>query len=212
MVQNAPVRSMQRLSQILLVSMVLIVVGSAAAWVAVGRLAGAVDRSLVQVEGSIETARLLASTTAASAAEVESVVQVVGKGLASTGDALTSTRQVSANVRKLLGIVDFFNRVDDLKKSLEEAEASLQTVETSLADASTSVQAAGPTLHRTVLALDKIPAQLDASLVEARAARDRIGNQTLLWRLAILAIGLAVLGGLWSVRELAERQAAATAS
>lgn len=203
---------MQRLSQILLVSMVLIVVGSVAAWVAVGRLAGAVDRSLVQVEGSIETARLLASTTAASAAEVESVVQVVGTGLASTGDALTSTRQVSANVRELLGIVDFFNRVDDLKKSLEEAEASLQTVETSLADASTSVRAAGPTLHRTVLALDKIPAQLDASLVEARAARDRIGNQTLLWRLAILAIGLAVLGGLWSVRELVRRQDTATAS
>ena len=200
---------MRRLSQVLLVSMVLIVAGSAAAWVAVGRLADAVERSLVQIEGSIDTARELAETTAASAAEVETVLQVVGDGLSSTADALAATQQVSANVRKLLGIVDFFDRVDDLKTSLEDAEASLQEVETSLDAASTSVSDAAPVLHDTVQALQKIPAQLEASLVEARAAREGIGNQTLLWRIAIVAGGLAVLGGLWSVREIARRQIAA---
>lgn len=189
--------------------MVLLVIGAVAAWIAVGRLADAVERSLVQVEDSIETAKLLSETTAASAAEVETVLEVVGEGLGSTGEALTATRQVSANVRRLLEVVDFFNRVDDLKESLEEAEASLQVVETSLSEASASVQAAGPTLHETVLALEKIPAQLDATLVEARLAREGVGNQTFLWRVAILVGCCAVLGGLWSVRQIALAQAAA---
>jgi len=199
---------MRRISQVLFVSMVLLVIGAVAAWIAVGRLANAVERSLVQVEDSIETARLLSRTTAASAAEVENVIEEVGKGLGSTGEALTATRQVSANVRKLLEVVDFFNRVDDLKGSLEEAETSLQSVETSLAGTSSSVQAAGPTLRRTVLALKRIPAQLDATLVEARLAREGIGNQTFLWRVAIMVGCLAALGGLWSVRQLARVQAA----
>lgn len=189
--------------------MVLIVVGAIVAWIAVGRLADAVERSLVQVEASIETAKLLATTTAASAAEVETVVELVGDGLGSTGDALASTRQVSANVRQLLEVVDFFNRVDDLKGSLEEAEASLQAVETSLSNASISVQQAGPSLHQTVLVLQKIPDQLDATMVEARLAREGVGNQTFLWRVAIVVGCLAVLGGLWSVRQLARAQAAA---
>ena len=200
---------MRRLSQVLLVSMLLIVVGAIAAWIAVGRLADAVERSLVQVEESIETAKLLATTTAASAAEVETVVETVGDGLGSTGDALASTRQVSANVRQLLEVVDFFNRVDDLKGSLEEAEASLQAVETSLSEASISVQQAGPSLHQTVLVLQKIPGQLDATLVEARLAREGVGNQTFLWRVAIVVGCLAVLGGLWSVRQIARAQTGA---
>jgi predicted nucleic acid-binding Zn-ribbon protein len=198
---------MRRLSSVLLVSMVLVVIGSAAAWVAVGRLGKGVESSLEQVEGSIEAARDLAAATAASAAEVETVLQVVGDGLGSTGDALAATRSVSENVRRLLGVVDFFDRVDDLKESLEAAEASLQEVETSLAAASTSVAAAAPTLHTTVVELEKIPDQLDATLAQARTARDGIYDQTALWRLAIVAGGLAVLGGLWSVRELARRQA-----
>ena len=192
--------------------MMMIVIGAIAAWIAVGRLADAVERSLVQVEDSIETAKLLSETTAASAAEVEDVIEVVGDGLGSTGEALAATRQVSANVRQLLEVVDFFNRVDDLKVSLEEAEASLQEVETSLAAASTSVQATGPVLHETVLALEKIPAQLDATLIEARLAREGVGNQTFLWRVAILVGCLAVLGGLWSVRQLARAQVAALTS
>ena len=55
--QNASMGSVRRLSQILLVSMALITAGSVAAWIAVGRLA---------VEDSIETAKVLAETTAAS--------------------------------------------------------------------------------------------------------------------------------------------------
>lgn len=203
---------MQRLSSVLLVAMVLIVVGSVAAWVAVGRLAKGVEGSLEQVEDSIQAARELAAATAASAAEVEDVLQVVGDGLGSTGEALTATRSVSANVRRLLELVDFFDRVDDLRESLEAAEASLEQVETSLQAASASVAAAAPTLHTTVVALEKIPDQLDASLAQARTARDGIYDQTALWRLAIVAGGLAVLAGLWSVRELARRQAAADSS
>jgi len=42
--------------------------------VAVGRLADAVERSLVQVEDSIEMAKLLSETTAASAANHPAVV------------------------------------------------------------------------------------------------------------------------------------------
>jgi len=42
--------------------------------VAVGRLADAVERSLVQVEDSIEMAKLLSETTAASAASHPAVV------------------------------------------------------------------------------------------------------------------------------------------
>ena len=183
--------------------MLFVAVAAVAAWVAVGRLASATERALARTEASIALAVDLAETTAASAKELEKALAVVGDGLGSTGEALGATQQVSENVRRILGIVDFFDRVDDLNESLVDAESSLAMVEASLASASGSVSAAAPALRDTVRVLQKLPAELERSLDEARAARERIGDQTALWRLAIAAGAVAVLGGLWSIRRLA---------
>ncbi len=136
-----------------MVSMLFVVVAAVAAWVAVGRLASATERALARTEASIGLAVDLAATTAASAEEVEKALAVVGDGLGSTGEALGATQQVSENVRRILGIVDFFDRVDDLNESLVEAEASLAAVEASLTSASASVSAAAPVLRDGVVAL-----------------------------------------------------------
>jgi hypothetical protein len=195
-------RSKRTMSTVLLVSMVLVAVSAASAWVAVGGLADATERALLRMESALDSATVLAQSTADSAAEVEDVLQVVGDGLSSTGDALGATRQVSASLRRLLGVLDFIGSVDDLKQSLADAEASLETVEKSLGEGATTVAAAAPALHETVLALQAIPAELQASLDDAAAARAKVDDQTLLWRLAIVAGALAILGGLWSVRQL----------
>ena len=186
-------RNNRRLRQVLWIAMVFVAVSVVAGWVAIGRLASATELGLQRVEESLVVAVDLADSTAASAAEVQRVVAVVGDGLGSTGESLAATRQVSANVRNLLGLVGFIGRVDDLAESLKEAEASLQGVEADLAAAQLSVQEADPILAETVRSLEAIPGEIRASVAQVKTSREQIGAQVLLWRMAMAASGIALL-------------------
>ena len=198
-------RSSSRLSAVLLVAKILVAVSAVLAWVAVGGLSDATERALQRLESGLLTARDLADTTASSASELESVVDVVAFGLSNTAGAVEATEKVSANVRKVLGIVDFIGSVDDLKKSLEAAEVTLSGVRESLLTSGQSLVDAGPALHETVVALRAVPDQIDAALVDAADARKRLDGQVWLWRLAVVTGALAVIGGLWGVRQNAIR-------
>jgi methyl-accepting chemotaxis protein len=193
---------MKRSTSLTWIAGALILVSVVAAWVAIGRLAAATEQGLARTEESLESARKLAADTAASAKELERVVGVVGEGLASTGEALVATRQVSGNVRGLLDVVSFVGRVDELSKSLKDAEASIANVEATLAEASASVEEAGPVLDQAVTSLEAIPNQIRDSISDVRASRTRIVQQVWLWRLAIAAAGAALLVILLLLSEL----------
>ncbi|MFM2076390.1 MAG: hypothetical protein RJA49_280 [Actinomycetota bacterium] len=193
------------LSTVLLVSIVLVAISAAAAWVAVGGIANATERALERMESALTVAKDLADTTASSASELEQVVGVMSDGLANTADAVAATRDVSASVRKILDLVDFIGSVDALQKSLTDAEAQLVFVQGSLITASTTLEQAGPALHETVVALSAIPDEIDAAIADASAARQRVGNQVWLWRLAVVTGALAIIGGLWGARANGRR-------
>jgi hypothetical protein len=190
---------------VLLVSMILVAVSGVAAWIAVGGIANSTVTALERMESALLTARDLADTTASSASELEQVVAVVGDGLASTSEALAATQDVSASVRGVLGLVDFIGSVDNLKTSLEDAEKSLVFVQGSLNTASSTLEQAGPALHETVVALAAIPEEIDAAIEQAAAARAKVNDQVWLWRLAIVTGCLAIIGGLWGVRQNGRR-------
>jgi outer membrane murein-binding lipoprotein Lpp len=198
-------RSSSRLSSVLLVAKILVAISAVLAWIAVGGLSNATERALQRLESGLVTARDLADTTASSASELESVVDVVAFGLSNTSGAIEATEKVSANVRKVLGFIDFIGSVDDLKKSLEEAEATLGNVRQSLSTSGQTLIDAGPALHETVVALQNVPEQIDAAIADAAAARERLDGQVWLWRLAVATGALAVIGGLWGVRQNALR-------
>jgi hypothetical protein len=193
------------LSTVLLVSILLVAISAAAAWVAVGGIANATERALERMESALSVAKDLADTTASSASELEQVVGVMSDGLATTADAVVATRDVSASVRKILDLVDFIGSVDALQKSLTEAEAQLVFVQGSLITASTTLDQAVPALHETVVALSAIPDEIDAAIADATAARERVGNQVWLWRLAVVTGALAIMGGLWVARANGRR-------
>ena len=190
---------------VLNVAMVLVAVSAVLAWIAVGGLASSTERALERMESALVTARDLADTAASSASEVEALTQVVGDGLANTASALKATQDVSANVRKVLGFLDFIGSVDKLNTSLKDAEAELTTLEGSLTTAATTLTDAGPALHETVVALQAVPDQIDAAIADAADARKRVGDQVWLWRLAVVAGALAVLGGLWGAQQNSRR-------
>jgi methyl-accepting chemotaxis protein len=198
-------RTSSRLPVVLIAAKVLVAVSAVLAWVAVGGLSDATERALQRLENGLVTARDLADTTASSASELASVVDVVAFGLSNTAGAVEATEKVSANVRKVLGIVDFIGSVDDLKKSLESAEATLANVSESLRTSGQALVDAGPALQETVTALKAVPDQIDAALADAADARERLDGQVWLWRLAVVTGALAVIGGLWGVRQNALR-------
>ena len=198
-------RTSSRLPAVLLAAKVLVAISAVLAWVAVGCLSNATERALLRLENALVTARDLADTTASSASELESVVDVVAFGLSNTAGAVEATENVSANVRKVLGIIDFIGSIDDLKKSLETAEATLANVSDSLKTSGQALVDAGPALNETVVALKAVPEQIDAALADAADARKRLDGQVWLWRLAVVTGALAVIGGLWGVRLLATR-------
>jgi hypothetical protein len=181
-------------SRFLTVLAAVLIIGSVVAgWIAIGRLSAATERGLARTEESLTSAKELATSTAASAVEVRRVIGIVGEGLASTGDAMSATRQVSANVRSLLDIASFLDRVDALNASLVDAETSIANVEADLAEAAGSVEEAGPVLGQTVQSLQAIPGQIERSVAQVKASRARIGQQVWLWRSAIVAGGAALL-------------------
>lgn len=198
-------QSRRTLPTVLLVSIILVAVGAAAAWVAVGRIADATQLALLRMESALLSARDLADSAASSASELEQIVVVVGDGLRSTSDALAATQNVSASVRKILELVDFIGRVDELNKSLKDAEASLVFVQGSLNTAASTLEQAGPALHETVVALAEVPGQIDQAIADAAVAREKLDDQVWLWRLAIVAVSLAIIGGLWGVRANGRR-------
>ncbi|MEN9643372.1 MAG: hypothetical protein RL238_41 [Actinomycetota bacterium] len=197
--------SRRSLPTVLAVSMVLVALSAVAAWIAVGGLANATDRALARMESALVSARDLADSTASSASELQQVVAVVGDGLGKTADAVAATREVSKSVRELLGIVDFIGSVDSLVTSLEQAEKDLVFVQGSLITASTTLDQAAPALQETVDALAAVPGEIDAAIADSQEAREKIDNQVWLWRLAIVAGALAIIGGLWGVRANTRR-------
>ena len=197
--------SRRSLPTVLAASMVLVALSAVAAWIAVGGLANATDRALARMESALVAARDLADTTASSASELQQVVEVVGDGLGKTAEAVAATRDVSKSVRELLGLVDFIGSVESLVASLEQAEKDLVFVQGSLITASTTLDQAGPALQETVDALAAVPGEIDAAIADSQEARARIDNQVWLWRLAIVAGALAIIGGLWGVRANTRR-------
>ena len=197
--------SRRSLPTVLAASMVLVALSAVAAWIAVGGLANATDRALARMESALVAARDLADTTASSASELQQVVDVVGDGLGKTAEAVAATRDVSKSVRELLGLVDFIGSVESLVTSLEQAEKDLVFVQGSLITASTTLDQAGPALQETVDALAAVPGEIDAAIADSQAARARIDDQVWLWRLAIVAGALAIIGGLWGVRANTRR-------
>ncbi len=181
----------------------LLIFGSVVSgWIAIGRLAAATERGMARTEESLSSARELAANTAASAAELQRLIGVVGQGLASTAEALVATRQVSTSVRGLLDAVSFFDRVESLSKSLKDAEASIANVEIDLAEASGAIEETAPVLDKTTVSLQSIPDELDRSILQVKASRARIGQQVWLWRLAMVAGGAALLVMLVLVGQL----------
>lgn len=193
---------MNRWRVLVLLSGALIVVSVIAGWIAIGRLAAATERGMARTEESLSSARELATDTASAAGELQRVVGVVGEGLASTAEALAATRQVSTSVRGLLEVASIFDRVENLTDSLTEAEASIAVVEIDLSEAAGSIDEAGPVLDKAVASVQSIPAELDTSISEVAAARTRVGEQVWLWRLAIVAGGLALVLMLALVAQL----------
>ena len=203
--QNAPMPSRRPFHSVLLLSMALTAVAGVVGWIAVGRIANATQLALLRMESALVVAKDLADTTASSASELEQVVAVVGEGLANTSTAVGAMGDVSENVRKILGIIDFIGSVDDLNQSLKEAEESLVFVQGSLNTASSTLEQAGPALHETVLALAAVPDEIDAAITDAAVARAKVDDQVWLFRLGIVAASLAVIGLLWAVRENGRR-------
>jgi hypothetical protein len=181
----------------------LLIAGSVVAgWIAIGRLADATERGMARTEDSLRSARDLATDSASAAGELQRVISIVGEGLSSTSDALVATRQVSSSVRGLLDVASIFDRVDNLSDALTEAEASIAEVEIDLAEAAGSIEEAAPILDEAVTSLQSIPAQLDSSIAEVEIARTRIGQQVLLWRMAMVAGGAALLVMLGLITQL----------
>jgi type VI protein secretion system component VasF len=78
-------------------------------------------------------------------------------------------------------------------------------VQGSLNTAASTLEQAGPALHETVVALAAVPEQIDQAITDAAAAREKLDDQVWLWRLAIVAVSLAIIGGLWGVRANGRR-------
>jgi hypothetical protein len=200
---------MHRSKLLLVLAGLLIVVSVIAGWVAIGHLAEATQRGIARTEAALASARDLAADTADSATELQRVVGLLGDGLGSTSDALVATRQVSSNVRGLLDNASFINSVDDLSSSLADAEATIANVEVDLDEASGAINEAAPALGKTVESLQAIPGQLDLSIAEVKSSASRIGQQVWLWRLAMVALGAALLIVLALIADL-RRAVAAT--
>jgi hypothetical protein len=175
-------------------SVVLIVASVIAAWVAIGQLADSTDRALARTEESLALARVLAVDTAEGVDQIRAALSPVGDGLASTSDALVATRDVSASVRQALSSIRFIDNVQEIREKLEGAEAAIVDVEADLGTTRDTIVVTQLTLNSIVTSVEEVPAQLDLAADEVRENRSRIGRQVLLWRLAAVAGGLALLG------------------
>lgn len=177
-------------------SVVLVVASVIAAWVAIGQLADSTDRALARTEESLALARVLAVDTAEGVDQVRAALTPVGDGLASTSDALVATRDVSASVRETLSSIRFIDNVQQIREQLEGAEAAIGDVEADLAATRDTIVVTQLKLNSIVASMEEVPAQLDLAAAEVRENRSRIDSQILLWRLAAVAGGLALLGAL----------------
>ena len=179
-----------------------LVVAMVSAWIAVGQLAAATEAGLSRTAQALTTARTVAANTAKSAGELQRMVTVVADGIGSVGEAVTATKGVSASTRQALSKIRFIDSVQDVRKNLEEAEASLDKVRADLDGTGASLHEAVPTLNETVAALQEVPAELDRSIDQVSASLDKVVAQRRLWRVAIVASTLGLLGGLLVLERL----------
>jgi hypothetical protein len=174
------------------IAIVIVIAGVVAGWVGVGNLADNADRALVQSQRSIDAARSVADSTVVVANQLDDMLNATNNGLVSTAAALESTATVSANVRKLVGLLDFIGSVDELTTSLERSEAAMATVEIDLRNASDTLTATMPKVTTAVTDLRAVPRQLDEIAAEVQASRDDLDSHVLLWRLALLATAVVM--------------------
>lgn|GEM_PF-1837717 len=191
------------------VSMVALVVAMLSAWIAVGHLAAATAAGLTRTSQSLKTARVVAANTADSAAELQRVVGLVGDGIGSVGEAVVATKSVSESTRKALSSIRFIDSVQGVRESLEAAEGSLDRISADLERTGVTLNEAVPKLDQTVAALSEVPAELDRSIAQVGDSLDKVASQRRLWRLAIIAAGIGLLGGLAVVDRLVRQSEAA---
>jgi ABC-type transporter Mla subunit MlaD len=203
--------------RILAVAMVAIVVAAVASWVAVGLLADGVQRSLVRIDESLETAADIAVETADTLETISSSLGVVGDGLVSTSDALASTRDLSETVRDILSSIRFIDSVQELRENLLDVEDALVAVEADLGRAGGALDATAEQLDATADEVRAIPATLAAGRDDLAAIGAQLDTQVRWWRLAIVAFTVALFAVMWviysnleSLRILRELEAART--
>lgn len=197
--------------KVLVVCAGLVVAGGIAAWMAVGQLAESTDRALLRTQESLVLAKQLSSDTVDTAEQFSAALQPVGDGIGSTVDALVATREVSAGIRNALSSIRFIDNVQEVRQRLENAEAALVDVEADLGAASARVAAARTSVQRTIESLRDIPGQLDAAIADVADSRQRVDKQVVLWRVALVAIGAALLGMFTVLASLSSRRTSAEA-
>lgn len=187
------------------ISMVAMTVAMISAWIALGQLAAATEAGLSRTSQALKTARVVAANTADSAVELQRVVGLVGDGIGSVGEAVTATKSVSESTRKALSSIRFIDSVQGVRESLEAAEASLDRISSDLDRTSATLNEAVPKLTDTVTALKEVPTELDRSIAQVGDSLDKVASQRRLWRLAIIAAGVGLLGGLLVLSRLSRR-------
>src|SRR4051812_5706681 len=106
------------------VGMLLVLVAGCIAWVAVGRLGHVSEAGLHQTDVAMGNAVALADSTTLIAEQIEHSLVAVATGMGATSDAIGNTIDVSANVRRGVGLRSFFRRGGRLSKNLSQTEGA----------------------------------------------------------------------------------------
>jgi hypothetical protein len=178
------------------VAVIIVIAGAVAGWIAVGQLGDNADKALVQTQRSVDAARSVAESTVVVANQLDDILNATNNGLISTAAALESTANVSNNLRKLVGLLDFIGRVDDLTTSLEKSESAMASVEVDLRNASGTLMDTMPKVTKAVNDLRAVPRELDKISTEVQRSRDDLDSQVLLWRVALIATAIVMCLGI----------------
>jgi hypothetical protein len=181
---------------IAIVGVIIVIAGAVAGWVAVGQLGDNADQALRQTQRSVEAARSVADSTVVVANQLDDILNVTNNGLISTAAALESTANVSNNLRKLVGLLDFIGKVDDLTTSLEKSELAMTSVELDLRNASGTLVDTMPKVTNAVNNLRAVPKELDKISAEVQRSRDDLDSQVQLWRAALVATAIVMCLGI----------------
>jgi chromosome segregation ATPase len=189
-------------------AMLLVVLASALAWVAVGALGDGSADGLRVTAGALGRAAELADATSASATALQQSLTTLENGMGSSSEAMDHTIEVSKSVRQMLDAVlssgeAVFSAADDLHSSLVNAEASLLEVQGGMNETTANLTALEPKLTAAVAVLTKVPDQLRAAQSSLTQSAKRLDRQVVLWRVAVGAGALALVLLVMSVERMA---------